>query len=325
MFRRCKIYTRAFFSCLDAPRAFTRATVRSAFPYSCRFPFSPSPGPSFERFGSHRQAPACVSRVQEATRRLFTLRSLPRHPIPIRTLACARSFKNVCARATRALSCMHTRTHASVFSAACALPRGLRWACAAYWPHTLFSFPHRVIYYGVPRVSAAEHRRRSSPADARRRQGGPLHGPPGDPDLLQVRGLVLLNLRCVRDSNPPLPSVTMPRLCPAYVLPTPRFCILMRLICPLHVDTLLTCALSCACYCIPFLCVSFGPVFFAPLHSVPFRSVSFHFIPFRFVRSVPLRPFRSVPFLFRFVPHCSLTARWFPPLPCSIRFRSVLF
>ena len=148
--------------------------------------------------------------------------------------------------------------------------------------------------------------------------GGPLHGRPGDPDLLQVglvRGLVLLNLRCVRDSNPPLPSVTMPRLCPAYVLPTPRFCILMRLICPLHVDTLLTCALSCACYCIPFLCVSFGPVFFAPLPSVPFRSVSFHFIPFRFVRSVPLRPFR-------FVPHCSLV----PPLALfhSVPFRFVL-
>lgn len=128
-------------------------------------------------------------------------------------------------------------------------------------------------------------------------------------------GLFLLNLRCVRDSNPPLPSVTMPRLCPAYVLPTPRFCILMRLICPLHVDTLLTCALSCACYCIPFLCVSFGPVFFAPLPSVPFRSVSFHFIPFRFVRSVPLRPFRSVP-------HCSLV----PPLALfhSVPFRFVL-
>ena len=173
--------------------------MRSAFPYSCRFPFSPSPGPSFERFGSHRQVPA-----SPASRRLFTLRSLPRHPIPIRTLACARSFKNVCARATRALSCMHTRTHASVFSAACALPRGLRWACAAYWPHTLFSFPHRVIYYGVPRVSAAEHRRRSSPADARRRQGGPLHGPPGDPDLLQVR-LVLIQFK-VRSRFEPAPS-----------------------------------------------------------------------------------------------------------------------
>ena len=149
--------------------------------------------------------------------------------------------------------------------------------------------------------------------------GGPLHGRPGDPDLLQVglvRGLVLLNLRCVRDSNPPLPSVTMPRLCPAYVLPTPRFCILMRLICPLHVDTLLTCALSCACYCIPFLCVSFGPVFFAPLPSVPFRSVSFHFIPFRFVRSVPLRPFPSVPF-------CSALLAGSPP--CLVPFGSVPF
>ena len=144
-------------------------------------------------------------RASPASRRLFTLRSLPRHPIPIRTLACARSFKNVCARATRALSCMHTRTHAppySLRSVRCL--EALRWACAAYWPHTLFSFPHRVIYYGVPRVSAAEHRRRSSPADARRRQGGPLHGPPGDPDLLQVRP-VLTQFK-VRSRFEPAPS-----------------------------------------------------------------------------------------------------------------------
>ena len=205
-------------------------------------------------------------------------------------------------------ACTHARTPPySLRSVRCL--EALRWACAAYWPDTLFSFPHRVIYYGVPRVSAAEHRRRSSPADARRRQGGPLHGPPGDPDLLQVRRLFLLNLRCVRDSNPPLPSVTMPRLCPAYVLPTPRFCILMRLICPLHVDTLLTCALSCACYCIPFLCVSFGPVFFAPLPSAPF-------VPFY---SVPFRPFRSTPP----VPFCSALLAG-SPLPC-FPFGSVPF
>ena len=153
--------------------------------------------------------------------------------------------------------------------------------------------------------------------------GGPLHGRPGDPDLLQVglvRGLVLLNLRCVRDSNPPLPSVTMPRLCPAYVLPTSRFCILMRFICPLHVDTL---DFADMCTFMRLLLHTLPVCFFwsrlfrpAPLSSVPFRFVPFYSVPFRPFRSTPPVPFRSV--LFR-------TARWFPPLPCSIRFRSVLF